>query len=128
ARGATPVTVYYPVGLEVLAEGNTQALQRGLMELECPPGLTARLVGSMQPIEIESDDPVEFMRLNTLPYNVTDLLVSKYLRLRGRPRFERRALVQLTDQALSSCYMRPRSEPWEVPAVFEIRDLGRVFI
>lgn len=124
----TPLTVCYPIGLEVLAEGNAQALQRGLMEVECSASLADRLVTLMESRTIESDDPIESLRANATPYNVTDLLVSKYLRLRGYPEFQRTTILQLTDQALSWSYMRPISKPWEVPATFELVDVGRRFI
>lgn len=122
------LTIYYPIGLEVLAEGNTQALQRGLMEVEFPDGLADHLVGTGQPRRLDPGDPVESARSSALPYNVTDFLVSKYLRLRGHPTFKRKTILQLTDQALSGAYIEPVSKPWEVPATFKIVDVGRMFI
>lgn len=124
----TPLTVYYPIGLEVLVEGNAQALQRDLMEAECSAELAARLVPSMHRATIRTDDPVERMRVNASPYNVTDFMVSKYLRLRGHPTFTRSTVTRLTDQALGSAAILPRSKPWEVPATFALTDVGRMFV
>ncbi|MCP3444541.1 hypothetical protein [Bradyrhizobium sp. CCGUVB14] len=123
-----PVTVFYPIGLEVLLEGNAQALQRGLMEVECSPALADQLVPLMHHQKLGADDPMEALRAGAMPYNITDLLVSKFLRLKGHPRFQRSTILQLTDQALSWSFMRPRSKPWEVPATFELVDIGRTFV
>lgn len=123
-----PVTVFYPIGLEVLLEGNAQALQRGLMEVECSPAIADQLISLMNPRSLDTIDPMEALRTGVTPYNVTDLLVSKFLRLRGHPRFQRSTILQLTDQTLSWSYMRPRSKAWEVPATFELVDIGKVFI
>ena len=104
------VSLFYPIGLEVLIEGNAQALQRSIMDVECPPGLADRLVPLMENHSITSADPIdpkEFLKAKATPYNVTDLLVSKYLRLKGHLRFQRESIVQLTDQALSRSFMFP---------------------
>jgi hypothetical protein len=122
------VTIYYPIGLEALLEGNSQAVQRGLIESECSVELADKLVALLWPQQISPDQPLESLKDGILPYNITDVLVSKYLRLRGHPKFQRKSILQITDQTLSRSYLRALNEPWEVPPKFEFRDVGRLFV
>jgi hypothetical protein len=50
------------------------------------------------------------------------------LRLRDRPHFERTTILRLTDQTLSSSYVQAVSKPHEVPATFQMINIGQRFI
>ena len=123
--------MYYPISLVALIEGNAQAIQRSLSEAELPD-----VAGQFTPpksehrlIEGLEQDQSEIVASLIQPYNVTDFMLSKYLRLRGRPSFERKSLICLTDITLSSCGIVPRSEDdLGLPQSFEMTEVGQGFV
>ncbi|MCA9139906.1 MAG: hypothetical protein KDB00_24200 [Planctomycetales bacterium] len=91
------VTVWQPLGFEALVEGTAQALQRTYLEGFWPESV----VDTAWKLLMEFTGQSEFHVPKTaLPYNLTDLLVSKFARQRGRPVWERDSLLKLTDNAL----------------------------
>lgn len=128
------ITVYYPVSLIALLEGNAQAIQRSLAAAELP----SHLADQFTPVNIqhriledagETEDIDKIVAAVTQPYNVTDFMLSKYLRLRGKPTFDREALLRLTDITLSSCGIVSRqTDDLGLPRSFEMTEVGRDFV
>lgn len=101
-----PFTVVYPIGYEALLEGTAQAMARELVETMFPSVPYDFLVEHRQVGQHDEneDDEHRFQRIADAlpPYNVTDLLVSKYLRGHGIDKFPRELLLKLTDAGLAS--------------------------
>jgi hypothetical protein len=129
------LSVYYPISFIALLEGNAQAIQRTLAEHEFPPEIAIQFTPKKidhrisQPIE-GLDDAFEVVAASSQPYNVTDYLVSKYLRLTyNQPSFQRESITRLTDIALSKSAILPLAEDeLGLPTQFQVSDVGQNFI
>lgn len=93
-------TIAIPIGMEHLLEGNAQALQRTMLQAVWPAHVEERVLERMR-VHWVAGDLSEVKSFLTLPYNITDLALSRYLRLRhGIEKFPRARLTELTDRAL----------------------------
>lgn len=93
-------TVLYPIGFETLVEGNAQSIQRTLVENTFPSGIAERI---LNPIALRKGGRFTSEELAGIPmsYNVTDFLISKYLRRHGIESFPRDLVLKLSDMTLS---------------------------
>lgn len=129
------LTVVYPLSLTALLEGNAQALQRTLAEAEFPPEVakefTPQRIGQLL---WKKDEPaanlLDSVAASIQPYNATDFMVSKYLRLKhGTESFRREALLRLTDIALSSSAILPaQKDDLDLPVAFNVSGVGMEFV
>jgi hypothetical protein len=97
-------TQWFPIGFECILEGNAQALQRTLLEGMWPDDVARRVwdlqsryqqkISALESASLPPPDPW------ILPYNITDLLITKHLRPLGRPTFQRRLVTEISDWAL----------------------------
>lgn len=127
-------SVYYPIDLVTLLEGNAQALQRSFVEIEFPDLAslyTPERIEHRVPMGIDGlSNEVNYLASKIQPYNVTDLMISKYLRLSGESfEFERDTVTQLTDLALSqSMILATATDKMGFPEKYQTLDVGRNFI
>ena len=95
-----PKSFLHPLGLEALFESNAHALSRTFVEQTFPKALAAILTQDVMRIEGEAGrQPVFSQRLTS--HMILDRLVSKYLRGKGREKFERDTVIGIADEALS---------------------------
>jgi hypothetical protein len=95
-------TRWIPIGFEQLIEGNAQAFQRTYLEAVWPSEVSARAWQMMTARRAAIENATTAIEgLISLPYNVTDLMLSKHLRVHhGINCFPRGWLTELTDNAL----------------------------
>jgi hypothetical protein len=106
------LSIYYPLSLVAILEGIAQALQRTLVECEFPGqrDISAQLTPSMiehHPPERLDDitDAGGIASSSIQPYNVTDYLLSKYLRIKhGTGRVCKRVPDAAVRHRLSGCW------------------------
>jgi hypothetical protein len=92
-------TKFVPIGFEALIEGNAQALQRSIIEGRWPTAVSKLFWNKTVVIRGSKGESLEDRP--PLPYNVTDLLVSKFLRTKhGIEQFPRAWITKLADRAL----------------------------
>lgn len=128
-------SVYYPISFIALLEGNAQAIQRTLAEKEFSPEVVCQFTPNR--IEHRLSKPVSGLgpaynqvALSTQPYNVTDFLVSKYLRINhNQSSFQRDSIIRLTDITLSMSSIIPLvKDELGLPKTFQLSDVGPNFI
>ncbi len=108
-----PVTVFHPLGYEAILEGRAHAMARSYIEsvfIDAPRDLLAnygparrRMPSSTLPDQL----PVSLAKQFQI-YNITDFMVSKFLRRRGISEFSRDLVLQLSDRALSQSMLHIR--------------------
>jgi hypothetical protein len=85
-----------PVGLEALMEGSAHAIQRDFLSA-WPEGIQREVHNRLYAYAITSETGID---VRPLPYNITDLLVTRSLREKGGFQYKRGTLLALTDFAL----------------------------
>ncbi len=99
------LSVWRPLGLEALLEGVSQSLQRTYLEIFWPQSVSDAAWEKMTrpSITVRRDygNLEEVLQQSMLPYNTTDLLISKLLRQHGiNDPWERQLLLLATDRSL----------------------------
>jgi hypothetical protein len=130
--GPRRFTVYYPVSLRTILEGSAQALQRAMAEAECPPEVASALIPEQFSMTTYASSleatSIETIASTILPYNITDLMLSKYLRGKGYPRFERDAIMQVADLALNTAGIFPVENDIGTPVDFAVQEVGKALV
>lgn len=105
------VTVWQPIGFEALVEGAAQSLQRSYLEVFWPDSVveTAWKLLMESSVQFAANEMEHGILSSVLPYNLTDLLVSKFARNCGHQSWERKRLLSLTDTALMQSYLHLES-------------------
>jgi hypothetical protein len=94
-------TSWAPIGFEQLIEGNAQALQRTYLE-----GVWPTIVDSVWSLMTTragapQNESSEVRNLTRIPYNITDLLLTKYLsKQHNIEKFDRDRVLEISDRAL----------------------------
>jgi hypothetical protein len=105
-------TVLFPLGLEALMEGNAHALSRTLVEHYFPEPIAQRLQHRSNIIQSRDERGLDDQRAaqTTMPYMVTDLLITRFLKCHGISKFPRDLIFGLTDRALTTSSIQRRQE------------------
>lgn len=96
-----PQSRILPLGFEAFAEGTAHAISRTFAESYFSDEVARSLVPTVFKREIESNEKSNSWGEMDLPYNTTDLMISRYLRGRGIERFPRNLVLAATDIVLS---------------------------
>lgn len=91
-----PFTVLYPFGLEVVLEANAHAISRTMVENSFPEAIARGF--EQREREVASDQSAAS---GVLPYMVLDLLISRRMRSRGAPNFNRNLVLGVADELLA---------------------------
>jgi len=130
--GPRRFTVYYPLSLRTILEGSAQVLQRTMAATECPPEVASALIPGQLTMTTNASSleatSIETIANTILPYNITDLMLSKYLRGKGYPRFERDAVLQVADLALNSAGIFPVENDIGTPVDFNVQEVGKALV
>ena len=120
-----PLTIYFPIGHEAVIEGSAQALTRNFVQSIFPDLPVDHCVTKSQ-IPTSALSAGTFNVADLQPYDATDLLVSKYLRKRGHPIFDRSLMLKLADIALAGSFFQTS---YEGGALFsEVKDAGSILV
>jgi hypothetical protein len=97
-----PRTVWYPLGLETLIEGNAHAISRTFVEHYFPEPIGAMLerrilTQAAQDVQGGTDQRAA---QTATPYMAVDVLISRFLRRHGIERFPRDLVLTLIDRVL----------------------------
>jgi hypothetical protein len=113
-RVTQTVSVWRPIGFETLIEGTAQALQRSYLEEYWPPSVVRHAWKEMTraaiPVIPGTESIEDLLSRSMLPYNTTDLLMSKFLRQQGIAHFDRDLLMQATDGSLMESFLLSKAE------------------
>lgn len=103
-----PRTVIYPLGLEVLLEGNAHAVSRTMVGHYFPPEIDGRLQQRIRTVSANDAAGKGEQRVaqTTPPYMVTDLLITRSLTRRGVKKFQRDLVLALTDRVLATSLIK----------------------
>ena len=95
-------SVLLPIGLEALMEGNAHAVCRELTGYYFPPDIALELaLPQRTTVMVEpGDDREQAVARASMPYMVTDLLISRYFARNGIPHFPIDLILALTDHVL----------------------------
>ena len=106
SRGGRSVakTILYPLGFEVLFEANAHAITRTFVEASFSKKVADSLTHDHVVIETKKGECPDFAH-QILPYMVVDRLISKYLRAKGKNKFQRDMVLGVVDEVLSRSYL-----------------------
>lgn len=120
--------VYIPVGYEVVAEGTAQALTRDIVHTLHPEYASDFMVFKDERRLVPGDRQAARKFLESVPnYDVTDLMLTKYLRQQGTHSFARNTLLQLSDIAMAGVRF-PADGLGRLDPENPLRFVGDVFI
>lgn len=106
---------WFLLGFEALIEGNAQALQRTLIKGFWGDAVAKRVWAQMTTYRIETRNPnvaTDQVSERLTSYNLTDLLLTRYLEQRGIRSFPRDLVLKLADRALMDSGIWLVSAPW----------------
>jgi hypothetical protein len=112
-------TVLYPIGFETLIEGSARAVERSIIGSSFGSELADSLVQKHWTVSQQPGSVIEPSDV-MLPYNITDLVVSKYCDGRA---FPRDVILALTDMTLSMATIRRLNS-----AALQVDVVGRTFL
>lgn len=99
-------TSYYPLGFMAIVEGSAHALARTMIEKIFPTLPHDFLVGRpTMPTSYKDGRDTQDLVDSVMPYDITDLMVTKYANRLGLKNFERDLMLRLADVALAPSYL-----------------------
>jgi|GEM_PF-6451575 len=120
------VTVFHPLGYEAILEGRAHAMARSWVEARFP-SYSSQTLANYGPPKTIAGPIAQDVAQRFEVYNMTDFMVSKFLRAREVAEFPRDLILQLSDLALSNSYVFVRQNE-EGAAIVEMKNVGTAFV